>query len=248
MEAANHARSNSMTVEGFEDVFASQDARPLEAQSQAQQSSAQALATAQAIARCLDVRSEAVIEHHKVTKPKNNKKKKKTVEEWRIKWTPKQSSKTESLEPASAEQHERGLFSHVSDLLRQNSELIAKLEAATYRIGYLESELENLRNQAGFSDCDAQVNELPTPKPAIRAISQKKKPVSASGNTTNDFWSDEANVTRSEVLSNKGELDFSVEPEIPPRIIEQELLAKSLEKHQTEITDSGIFAWLPPRA
>lgn len=211
--------------------------------SESEQSAERARATAQAIARCLDVRSEAVIEHHKITKPKGkNSKKNKTVEEWRIKWTSTESGKASaepgkaSAELANIDQSGSGLFDHVSELLRQNATLIAKLEAATYRIGYLEAELENLRSQAGFSDCDAQVAELPLAKPVIHAISERReKRVNnkSSATSAGDFW-DEPVWTGSNVPSQK--------------IVQEPLPVEAITNSPDDTFDSGLFTWLPPRA
>lgn len=303
MEPASHARIDSVTVEGLEDVFSPEPpaqelvARPFQSaanllnhlrqvsdrekashreneksqhqeisaapKSEAQESTERALATAKAIAGCLDVRSEAVIEHHTVRKSPKGKKKKKTVEEWRIKWTPKSNDESSPSQLASVDQHERGLFDHVFELLRQNSQLIAKLEAATYRIGYLEAELESLRNQAGYSDCDAQVAELPVAKPAIRAISERRVSNSRVAapdsrfSSSADFWDEEPVLNGFQVPSQKMEEEpLPVETVKKPVEAEEKVFGKELETPEQSgdyaqtgsIFNSGVFNWLPPRA
>lgn len=239
-----------------------QEAPPLQSvspvlESEAQQSTERALATAKAIARCLDVRSEAVIEHHIVSKPPKNKKKKKTVEEWRIKWSPKKDDKAGSSELVSVDlpgySHERGLFDHVSELLRQNSQLIAKLEAATYRIGYLESELESLRNQAGYSDCDAQIAELPVPKPAIRAISERRQSSSRVStpdckfSSAFDFWDEEPVVNESNVPFKKLE-EEPLQVEAVTKPVGEETGMSNAPNSLNSRSTIGFFNWMPPRA
>lgn len=307
MESASHARIDPVAVDGLEDVFAAanltsdvsipdtQSSRSVVGdlshsqarvesdavfsipKSAAELSAERALATAQAIARCLDVRSEAVIEHHTIRKSPKNKKKKKTVEEWRIKWSKKKSDKrftgtAGSLSEVTAvDPHERGLFDHVSELLRQNSELAAKLEAATYRIGYLEAELESLRSQAGFSDCDAQVAELPAPKPAIRAISERSrsslKPTTADSkfSTSADFWDEEPVSEGAKVPSQKIDAE-TIAVEMVRRLV-GEMLEEELRTAEQSVLEqpiveqsivslsaagssqgAGLFNWLPPRA
>lgn len=283
MEPASHARIDPATVEGLEDVFVLPDtpshlsnshAHQMQAQkpshfiaapvarSEAQQSTEQALACVRAIAGCLDVRSEAVIEHHTICKSPKNKKKKKTVEEWRIKWSAKKSDvgnsgTSDSLsELASVDPHGRGLFDHVSELLSQNSQLIAKLEAATYRIGYLEAELESLRNQAGYSDCDAQVAEFPLARPAIRAINEMRK-ANFRGSTPDsqfssapDFWDEGPVGNGSDVPFKKMEEEPLQVETVKKQSREEPGISNTSNESSVSSVASpiGIFNWLPPRA